>query len=105
MNKHAYEEREVYLKEGLALQVKAALINLDKGIGQYKALHNAVNHAKENAELNIRAYRAEMVETKDVIEAQIMETFVKTAYYRALHDYADNRALLDFLIARSVDQD
>ncbi len=105
LNKHAYEEREVYLKEGLALQVKAALIDLDKGIGQYKALHNAVNHAKENAELNIRAYRAEMVETKDVIEAQIMETFVKTAYYRALHDYADNRALLDFLIARSVDQD
>lgn len=105
LNKHAYEEKEVYLKEGLALQVKAAFIDLDKGIRQYKALHNAVNHAKENAELNIRAYRAEMVETKDVIEAQIMETFVKTAYYRALHDYADTRALIDFIIARSVGRD
>ena len=104
LNKHAYEEKEVYLKESLALQVKAAFIDLDKGIRQYKALHHAVGHAKENAELNIRAYRAEMVETKDVIEAQIMETFVKTAYYRALHDYADTRALIDFIIAKSAEK-
>jgi outer membrane protein TolC len=69
---------------------------------QFNALLSAKESSAENADLNTRAYQADMVETKDVIEAQIMETFAKMAYYKNLHDFSFSRAQLDFIIADSI---
>ncbi len=104
LEKKRTEHAEILLKKGIALQVKAAFLQLDRARRQFEALRQARDHASENADLHIRAYRAEMVETKDVLEAQLMEAFTKSAYYKSRHDYALNRALLDFILTRSLEE-
>ncbi len=104
LEKRTLRQKEVVLKEGLALQVKAAFLAFDSALRQYRALSGALENAVENADLNIRAYRADMVSTKDVIEAQLMEAFTKTAYYKSQHDYSANRALLEYIVTSSVEE-
>ena len=99
-NRHA----EVLLEKGLALQIKAAFLQLDRAQKQFDTLKTATLHAQQNADLHIRAYREDMVPTKDVIEAQLTEAFTRSAYYRSLHDYALNKALIDFVVCRSVEK-
>ena len=102
LNKQNIQHKEVLLQEGLALQVKYAFIKMGQSHRQFNALLSAKESSAENADLNTRAYQADMVETKDVIEAQIMETFAKMAYYKNLHDFSSSRAQLDFIIANSI---
>jgi outer membrane protein TolC len=102
LNKQNIQHKEVLLQEGLALQVKYAFIKMGQSHRQFNALLSAKESSAENADLNTRAYQADMVETKDVIEAQIMETFAKMAYYKNLHDFSFSRAQLDFIIADSI---
>ncbi len=104
LDKRSMQHKEILLKNGIALQVKAAFLGIDRAHRQYDALLSATKHAAENADLNIRAYREDMVETKDVLEAQIMEAFAKSAYYKSLNDYATNKALLDFVISKSAEE-
>jgi len=99
LNKRNFEHKEVLLQEGLALQVKYAFIKLGQSERQNTALSLAKASASENADLNTRAYQEDMVETKDVIEAQIMETFAKMAYWKNLHDFSTSKAQLDYIIA------
>lgn len=99
LNKRNFEHKEVLLQEGLALQVKYAFIKLGQSERQNTALSLAKASASENADLNTRAYQEDMVETKDVIEAQIMETFTKMAYWKNLHDFSTSKAQLDYIIA------
>lgn len=98
LNKLNFEHKEVLLQEGLALQVKYAFIKLGQSERQNTALSLAKASASENADLNTRAYQEDMVETKDVIEAQIMETFTKMAYWKNLHDFSTSKAQLDYII-------
>ncbi|MDD2368422.1 MAG: TolC family protein [Sulfuricurvum sp.] len=104
LNKLNFQHKEVLLQEGLALQVKYAFIKLGQSERQNVALTNAKTSAAENADLNTRAYQEDMVETKDVIEAQIMETFAKAAYWKNLHDFAASKAQLDYIIASQSTQ-
>ncbi|MDD2265765.1 TolC family protein [Sulfuricurvum sp.] len=104
LNKLNFQHKEVLLQEGLALQVKYAFIKLGQSERQNVALTNAKTSATENADLNTRAYQEDMVETKDVIEAQIMETFAKAAYWKNLHDFAASKAQLDYIIASQSTQ-
>lgn len=104
LNKLNFEHKEILLEEGLALQVKYAFIKLGQSERQYKALEAAKTSSAENADLNTRAYQEEMVETKDVIEAQIMETFAKMAYWKNMHDFASHKAQLDYIITSQSTQ-
>lgn len=99
LNKQNFQHKEVLLQEGLALQVKYAFIKLGQSERQNTALSLAKTSASENADLNTRAYQEDMVETKDVIEAQIMETFAKMAYWKNLHDFSASKAQLDYIFA------
>lgn len=99
LNKQTIQHKEVLLQEGLALQVKHAFLKIGQSQRQYNALNNAKISSAENADLNTRAYQEDMVETKDVIEAQIMETFAKMAYYKNLHDFSLSCSQLEMIIA------
>ena len=103
LQKMTRRHTEVLLRKGLALRIKAAFVRLDRARKQYDTLKTATLHARQNADLHIRAYREDMVPTKDVIEAQLTEAFTRSAYYRSLHDYAANKALIDFVVCRSVE--
>ncbi len=73
-NLEKIKEERVLLEEGIALQVKNAFLRLQRAQEQQKAAKAAMLAATENRELNERAYQHELVETKDVLEAQVMES-------------------------------
>ena len=71
--------------------------------------HSAMVHrpeamlaATDNRDLNERAYQSELVETKDVIEAQIMESLWQAQFHKVLYDHVETRAHLNFLVGKEM---
>ena len=78
----------------VALQVQLAWLDLDKSTRQETSARTGLAAATENRELNVRAYQDELVETKDVIEAQIMEAVLKAQYQKVIFEHADAKGRL-----------
>jgi outer membrane protein TolC len=89
------------LRDGIALQVRTASLDVLKCQEQQKASLAALQAAKENRELNVRAYQEELVETKEVIEAQIYEALISGQYQKVLYDYMEAQARVEFLVGAS----
>lgn len=104
LEKLKLEEQELLLKEGLALQIKSEFLKIKSSYKQYEVLTEAVQTAAENRDLNTRAYQEDMVDTKDVIESQLFESYTRAAYYTSMHTYALARAKLDFVIGRAMSE-
>lgn len=92
------KEEQMLLEEGIALQVKHLFIQMATIIEQKLAMEAAVKAAEENRDLNERAYQNELVEAKDVIESQFIESFMKAQYYKLLFDHFSAQAHMDFVI-------
>ncbi len=97
------KHEEILLHEGIALQVKNAFLQIARAQGQIESTEDALNAARENRELNVRAYQDELVETRDVIEAQLLESFINAQHLRALYDHVENLAKLEFIIGKAVE--
>jgi outer membrane protein TolC len=95
-------EQQVLLREGIALQVRHVLIQMQSAAAQQRANGEAVRAAEENRDLNERAYQEELVETKDVIESQLIESFVKAQHLKSLYDHVEAQAGLDFVVGQEV---
>ena len=104
LEKIKLEQTKILLEEGLALQVKQSFLEMQSAFKQFNILEEAVQTATESRELNIRAYQEDMVETKDVIESQIFESYTQGDFYRSQYDHAVARAKLDFIIGSAVDK-
>jgi len=96
------KQQKVLFNEGLALQVKDAFLQTARAQGQVTATKDSLDAALENRKLNVRAYQNELVETKDVIEAQLLESFVNGQYLKAVNDHAVNRARLNFIVGSEM---
>jgi outer membrane protein TolC len=96
------KEQQVLLREGLALQVKNIFIRMISARRQKESSEAAAAAAEENRSLNERAYQAELVETKDVVEAQLIESLMKAQLQKALYDHLDAAADLDFVVGKEV---
>jgi outer membrane protein len=96
------KEQQVLLREGLALQVKHIFIQLMRAQEQKSSAEKAAGSAMENRALNERAYREDLVEIKDVIEAQLMESLMEAQYRKTLYDHLEARANLDFIVGKEV---
>jgi len=96
------KEQQLLLKEGIALQVKHIFIRMMSAQQQKGSSEAAATAAEENRSLNERAYQEEMVETKDVIEAQLIESLMKAQYQKSLFDNIEARANLDFVVGTEV---
>jgi len=96
------KEQQVLLREGIALQAKHLFIQLMKSQDQETSTGAAAVSAEENRSLNERAYQEELVETKDVIEAQLMESMMKAQHLKTLYDHLEARANLDFVVGKEV---
>jgi len=105
LEKLKLEQTKVLLEEGLALQVKDSFLNMQSAYKQFMILEEAVDIAQENRALNTRAYQEDMVETKDVIESQLFESYTKGDFYRSEYDHAIARAKLDFIIGIAMQED
>lgn len=96
------KQQQFLLKEGIALQVKHIFIQLMSSQQQKAASQAAAASSEENRELNERAYQEELVETKDVIEAQLVESLMKAQYCKALYDHIEARTNLDYVVGKQV---
>ncbi|MRR06459.1 MAG: TolC family protein [Deltaproteobacteria bacterium] len=96
------KEQQVLLREGIALQAKHLFIQLIKSQDQQTSTGAAAVSAEENRSLNERAYQEELVETKDVIEAQLIESLMKAQHLKTLYDHLEARANLDFVVGKEV---
>lgn len=96
------EKEKILLREGLALQVKHLFLQLKRAKDQQDASKAAMEAAEQNRDLNVRAYQDELVETQDVIESQLMESFMIAQYQKILYDHIEAQAHLDFVIGEEV---
>jgi outer membrane protein TolC len=90
------------LKDGVALQIKNELMKASIGFKQIQTLKKSKKLAKDNRELNIRAYEIDAVETEKVIQAQYIEAYVKADYLKYVHDYLISLATIDNLIGKAI---
>ena len=97
------EQQQILLDQAIALQIKQQFLSIKNANAQIKDSKEATGFASENRQLNVRAYQEDLAETKDVIEAQIVETFASGGYYRSR--YALEMALLslEYLIGGKID--
>ncbi|MBK6744133.1 MAG: TolC family protein [Hydrogenophilales bacterium] len=98
------EAQRVLLDNGLALQIKDDFLRIQRSRAQVGDSGKAREYAEENRKLHVRAYQEEMVETKDVIESQIVETFAAANLYRAEHDLRAALADLDYRVGKGLRQ-
>lgn len=96
------KQEKILFREGVALQIKDAILQIARSQGQVGATEEALSAARENRELNVRAYQDELVETRDVIEAQLLESFINAQYLKALYDHVENLTRLEFIVGKAV---
>ena len=96
------KHEQVLFSEGIALQVTDAFLQMERSREQVETTRAALDTARENRELTTSAYQEELLETRDVIEAQLLESFMNAQYQRALFDHASGRARLDLIIGKEL---
>lgn len=103
LEKLSLEQQGLILQDALALQVKQTFLQMKSSHKQFIILSEATKTAEENRDLNTRAYQEDMVQTKDVIESQLFESFTFAAYYRSLHAHAMSKINRDFIIGQAIE--
>lgn len=93
---------QLLLKEGIGLQVRDILLSLAAAQKTCDASGNALTAATENRSLNVRAYQNELVETDDVIQAQLMEAMMAAQHYKARYEHVALRSRLDLTVGTEV---
>lgn len=96
------ESQQILLDQAIALQVKQQFLSIKSANSQTKDSQEAVGFASENRKLHVRAYQDELVETKDVIESQIVETFAQGTHFRARYALEMGLLSLEYLIGQNV---
>lgn len=96
------QSQQILLDQGIALQVKQQFLSIKSSYAQSKDSLDAVGFASENRKLHVRAYQDELVETKDVIEAQVVETFAQASQYRARYALEIGLLSLEYLIGQNI---
>ncbi len=97
------KSQRILLDEAMALQVKLQFLRIRSSAKQIQDTKTAAGFASENRQLNLRAYQQQMVETKDVIEAQLVESFAKSAYFRSRYKLEIALSTLEYLIGQNID--
>lgn len=100
--KRKLASQQILLDQGMALQIKQQFLRLKSASLQTRSTEEATNYAEENRKLHVLAYQEELVETKDVIESQIVQTFTQSAVYRSRHEMYLAMTNLEYLIGTNI---
>ncbi len=98
------KSQRILLDKAMALQIKLQFLRIRSSGKQIKDTESAFGFARENRKLHIRAYQQEMVDTKDVIESQLVESFAKSSYLRSRYALEMGLTTLEYLIGHNIDQ-
>lgn len=96
------KETQFLLREGIGLMVKDVVLGLDAAVKTEKATAKALQAAKENQELNTRAYESGLVETDKVIRAQLVESLTAAQHYLARYQCMELLSRLNLVVGREV---
>jgi len=94
------EQQLSLLRDSVALEVRRVCYHLQQAQLQQRASREAFRAASESRDLHERAYQEELVETKDVIEAQLMEAVLAAQYYKVVYDHVEALARLDLVVGQ-----
>jgi outer membrane protein TolC len=97
-------QQKLLLREGLALQIKQIFLEMLTAQKQQAAAKAALDAATENRELTERAYKEELMETKDVIEAQLTESLMAAQYLKTQYDQVEAAAHLDTFVGERIEE-
>jgi outer membrane protein TolC len=95
-------EQKILLREGIGLQIKDLVLNLNAAQQAYQATFDAMKAAEENRDLNTRAYQNELVETEKVIRAQLVEALMKAQHYKTCYDHVALQSQLATVVGAEV---
>jgi outer membrane protein TolC len=96
------ESRQILLKEGLALQVRHAVIRMGRSQKIREASLKAAGRAQEYRDLAVRAYMNTLISTKEVLESQIVEALSRARLEAAQYEAAMARFDIDFIVGEEV---
>lgn len=94
----ALEQQYSALRDGVSFDVRRTVIAVEKARAQLTSTGRAYTSATENRDLHVRAYQDELVETKDMIESQLVEAVLAGQFYKVQYDLAESRAVLDRML-------
>lgn len=100
----AMQARRLLLKEGLAVQIKHAVIELANAQKVHASATAAGDTARNLRDLTERAYRQEMSTADKVIESQVMEALTSAKAEQARYNHAVAMFQLSFLVGRELGQ-
>lgn len=98
------KEERILLREGIGLRVREIVLGLGATEKSYQATLDAMTAATENRDLNTRAYQNDLVETKDVIQAQLMEALMSAQHYKMCYDHAELQSRLNLVVGTEVNR-
>ncbi len=96
------KETQLLLKDGLGLQVRSILMELDTAGKTLEASLSARKAAEDNRELNMTAYENDMAEPDKVIQSQIMAAVAESQHWKAQYDQVSLLSRLGTVIGHQV---
>jgi outer membrane protein len=83
------------VEDGIRLQVKQAMVDLDSSAKNIPTTQKGVESGEENLRVNAERYRAQVSTITDLLDAQTLLARARVDYYRALYDHNLAKARLD----------
>lgn len=94
--------QQYLLKEGIGLQIKDIFLGMNAARKSQEASFAAMISARENRDLNIRAYRNELVDTEKVIRAQLIEALMSAQNYKTRYDHMALQSQLELVVGTEI---
>lgn len=95
-------EQKNLLRDGIIFQIRDEVNKINSSEENVKNTLEAKQTAEENRSLTERAFKQDMAEAKDLIEAQIMESLMDVQYQKALYDHVEAVAKLKLLVGTQL---
>lgn len=96
------QQKRFLLREGLGLQLKQIVLELDASAKAHAATLAARAAAEEDRDLNTRAYVDNLVETEKVIRAQLIEALMTAQHLKSRYDHVVLQNRLNLLVGSEV---
>ena len=97
-------EQKFLLQEGIGLQIKDLILGITAVQKAHQATLDAMNAARENRDLTIRAYQNGLVATEKVIRAQLIEALMSAQYDKTRFDHAVLHSQLNLVVGTEINR-
>jgi len=93
--KRQLTETKADVEDGIRLQVKQAVLDLDSSAKNIPTTQKGVEAGEENLRVNAERYKAQVSTITDLLDAQTLLARARLDYYRALYDHNLAKARLE----------